>query len=356
MANKWLKQLRAYEDTVDYEYDSYAKENVIQTPSPYFNWIFANKSHGCPKNAAILLFSEPKAGKSLAIYATVLQIQREDRNKPEDQKRICVIFNTEFRGQLQNDVFPELDKQYMVIYDTNDPVEIFDRVEKEIKPMVQDGMPLGLLAIDSLTSIIGVKRNDSDSVADHLVGDHALTVSIGLMKLVPFCKRNKIPLICTSQMRSNVASTSKYDPKVVMAESWATKHGFEYFISFRKAGAAEDKKDIEDKTFTDDEQKDAADNKLVTGHKIYVKMEASSIGQPGRAGVFFLDYKKGITMQHEELFWLAKNTGVIFIEGSKTYVANGKKFNGKKECAFALRDDKELYDAVLAQVVAKDAA
>src|SRR5689334_2683615 len=118
MANKWLKQLRAYDDTVNYEYDSYAKENVISTPSPYFNWIFANKSHGCPKNASILLFSEPKAGKSLAIYSMVLQIQREDAHLPEDKKRHCIIFNTEMRGQLQHNVFPEINKDYMHIYDT----------------------------------------------------------------------------------------------------------------------------------------------------------------------------------------------------------------------------------------------
>jgi len=354
MANKYLKQLRAYEDTVNYEYDSYAKENVISTPSPYFNWIFANKSHGCPKNASILLFSEPKAGKSLAVYAMVLQIQREDKDKTEDEKRHCLIFNTEMRGQLQHDAFPEIDKDYMTIYDTNSAEEVFDRIEKDIKPMVQDGMPLGLIAIDSLTNVMGVKRDATDSVSNHLVGDHALTVSIGLMKLVPFCKRNKIPLIATSQMRGNVDAVNKYAPKEKMAESWATKHGFEYFISFKKAGASEDKTDIEGKTFTEEETKDARGQELVTGHKIYVKMEQSSIGQSGRAGVFFLDYKKGMSNQHEELFFLGYNVGAITREGTKTYKIGDRKFNGKKECAFALRDDAELYAQVITAVIAKD--
>jgi hypothetical protein len=349
MANKWLKQLKAYDDAVDYEYDSFAYENCRFTPSPYFNWIYANKSHGCPKNASILYFSEPKAGKSLSIYAQVLDMQRREKHLPPDERNFAIIFNTELRGQLQHDVFPEIDKDYMIIYDTNDPVEIFDRVDKDIKPMVQDGMKIGILAIDSLTGILGVKRNNADSVADHLVGDHALTVSIGLAKLVPFCKRNKILLIATSQMRGNVDAANKYAPKEKMAESWAAKHGFEYFISLKKAGAAEDKQDIEGKTFSDEDQIDARGNNLVTGHKIYVKMELSSIGQSGRSGVFFMDYKKGIINQHEEIFFLAKNTGVIKLEG-RTYTFQDQKWIGKKECALAIRDNPELAAKILEEI------
>lgn len=344
MANKWLKELRQYEDTVDYDYDSFSPENCLYTPSPYFNWIFANKSMGIPKNASVLYFSEPKAGKSLSIYAQVLELQRRDPDA------IAIVFNTEIRGQLQCDVFDEIDKDRMIIYDTNDPVEIFDRVENDIKPLVQDGMPLGIIAIDSLTNILGVKRGDADSVADHLIGDHALTVSIGLMKLVPFCKRNKIQLLATSQMRGNVDANNKYAPKEKMAESWATKHGFEYFVSLKRAGAAEDKADIEGMTFEDDTQKDARGNALLTGHKIYVKMEASSIGQAGRAGVFFMDYKKGITNTHEEIFWLGRNTGVIQLEGNVMHTFKDQKFRGKKECALAIRDNPKLAAAILEEV------
>jgi hypothetical protein len=340
MGNPWLKQLKAYDDAVNYDYDSFAPENCLYTPSPYFNWIFANKSHGIPKNASVLYFSEPKAGKSLSIYAQVLEMQRRDK------EGIAIIFNTELRGQLQHGVFPEIDKDRMIIYDTNNAVEIFDRIEKDIKPMVQDGMPLRIIAIDSLTNIEGIKRGDADSVANHLVGDHALTVSIGLGKLIPFCKRNKIQLLATSQMRGNVDAANKYAPKEKMAESWATKHGFEYFVSLKRAGAADDKADIEGKTFEEEGMTDARGNNLVTGHKIYVKMEASSIGQSGRSGVFYMDYEKGITNQHEEIFFLAKNVGVITLEG-RTYKFGDQKWVGKKECALAIRDNPELAQAIL---------
>lgn len=355
MSNKWLKQLRAYDDAVDYEYDSFAPENCLYTPSPYFNWISANKSNGFPKNSSILLLSEQKAGKSLLLYSMVLDMQRRDKalKLPPDQRRHALIYNTELRGALQHDVFPEIDKDYMTIYDTKDPVEIFDRTDKDIKAMVQDGMPLGLIGLDSLTNVQGVKRKDADSVEDHLRGDHALTIQIGLDKMVPFCKQNKIMLIGTSQLRAKQDSTPG-GPKEQMAESWLVKHTFEYFISLKRAGAAEDKADLEGKTFEED-IKDARDNKLLTGHKIYAKCEGNSIGPQGRSGVFTMDYDRGIINQHEEVFFLGKNTGVIRMEGNRNYFFGDKKWTSKNDCANAIKNDPELYKVILEEVRKLDA-
>jgi hypothetical protein len=360
VANKWTKQLRAYDDSVDYEYDSFAEENCLYTPSPYFNWIFANKSHGIPRNASILFFSEQKAGKSLAIYAIILEMQRRDKalvkagKLKEEERRHAIVFNTELRGQLQHDIFPEIDKDLMTIYDTRVPKEIFDRIESDVKVMVQDGMPLGIIAIDSLTKIMGIKRQDAESVEDHLRGDHALTVQTGLDKLVPFCKRNRILLIGTSQMRGN-QEAGTHGPKEKMAESWDVKHAFEYFISLKRAGAAEDKADIEGKTFEDEDFKDARDNKLLTGHKIFVKMEGSSIGPQGRSGVLTMDYEKGIVNQHEEIFFLGKNSGVIKTESNnRVFLIGDKKYVGKKEAALAIKDDPKLAKSIVDQLKALD--
>jgi len=341
--NPWLKELRAYDDVVDYDYDSFAPENCIFTPSPYFNYVFANKSHGIPRNASILFLSEQKAGKSLSCYAMILEMQRRD---PEG---IAIYFNTELRGQLQHDIFPEIDKSRMIIYDTKDPEDIFDRVEKDIRDMVSRGMPLRMIIIDSLTNIQGIKRRDADSVAQHLRGDHALTIQTGLDKLVPFCKQNKILLIGTSQIRANQKATPG-GPDTQMAESWTVKHTFEYFVSLKRAGAADDKMDIEGKTFEEEGNKDARDNKLLTGHKIYVKCEASSIGPQGRSGVFTMDYERGIINQHEEIFFLGVNAGVIKKEGLRNYFFADQKWSSKKDCAFGIRDNPQLAKEILEQV------
>lgn len=347
MSNKWLKQLKAYDDAVDYEYDSYAPENCLYTPSPYFNWIFANKANGVPKNASILFYSEPKAGKSLSIYAMIKEMQLRD---PEG---ISIYFNTEMRGQLQHNAIPGVDEERSIIYDTNQATEIFDRLEGDIKAMVQDGMPLRMIAIDSLNGIIGTKRDAAESVSNHLMGDQALTLKNGLSKLIPFCKRNKILLIGTAQMAANL-DAGPYGPKEKMNASWYVRHGFEYYVSLKRAGAAEDKQDIEGKTFEDDDVKDARGNKLLNGHKIFCKLEQSSIGHAGRAGVFTLSYDHGIINQHEELFFLGKNTGIIKTENNRTYFFGDQKFNGKKECALAIRDNSKLAQAILAEIIKLD--
>jgi RecA/RadA recombinase len=344
-SNQWVKQLKSYDDAVDFDYDPFDSKNCLYTPSPYFNWIFSNKANGIPKNASILFFSEPKAGKSLSCYSLIGEMHKRD---PEG---IAIYFNTEIRGSF-SPVFSGVDKDRLVIYDTSDPVEIFDRFDKDVRAMCQDGMPLRMVVIDSVTNIQGIKRKAADSIENHLMGDSALTIQAGLSKLVPFCKRNKILLIGTAQMRANFDAGS-YGPKTKMQSSFAVRHSFEYFVSLKKANAADDKTDLEGKTFEDD-VKDARGNNLLNGHKIYCKMEESSIGSAGRAGVFTLSYDHGIVNQHEEVFFLGVSNGIIKKEGLRTYLFQDQKWSSKADCANALKDDPKLYKVVLDEVIKLD--
>jgi RecA/RadA recombinase len=345
MANKWTKLLKQFDDAVKYEYDAFAPENVIHTPSPSVDWIFANKSMGIPKGTATLFFSEPKAGKSLLIQGIVGEMHKND---PEG---IAIIFNTEMRGFVQSGLFDSIDPDRLIIYDTNRPEDIFDRMEREILPLIQEGMPLRIVAIDSLTNIAGTKSMSADrSVNDHLVGDHALTIQRGLQKLMPIIRNHKLNLFASAQIRSNVDANNPYAPKEKMAASWAVKHAFEYFVSVRRANSAEDKQDIEGNKFENESIKDLRGNKELTGHRIIVKMDQSSIGTAGRAGVVTLDYKKGIVNQHEEIFYLGYNTGVIKREGTSNYVFGDLKINGKANFARKIKEDKELAKRILEEV------
>jgi RecA/RadA recombinase len=345
MANKWTKLLKQFDDVVKYDYDAFAPENVIHTPSPSVDWIFANKSMGIPKGTATLFFSEPKAGKSLLIQGIVGEMHKND---PEG---IAIIFNTEMRGFVQTGLFNTIDPDRLIIYDTNRPEDIFDRMEREILPLIQEGMPLRIVAIDSLTNIAGTKSMSADrSVNDHLVGDHALTIQRGLQKLMPIVRNHKLNLFASAQIRSNVDANNPYAPKEKMAASWAVKHAFEYFVSVRRANAAEDKQDIEGNKFENESVKDLRGNKELTGHRIVVKMDQSSIGTAGRAGVVTLDYKNGIINQHEEVFYLGYNTGVIKREGTSNYVFGNLKINGKANFARKIKEDQELANRILEEV------
>jgi RecA/RadA recombinase len=267
-----------------------------------------------------------------------------------DKDGIAVYISTELRGQLQVRDFPGIDQDRLLVIDSNDPVEIFDDLlDGNLKAKLQDGMPLRMIVLDSVTGILGIKRKNADTIEQHLIGDQALTIGNALANLVPWCKRNKVLLIGTAQMRANV-DAGPYGEKTKMGASFAVKHAFEMFISVKRAGSSEDKQDIEGKTFEDEETKDARGNKLLNAHKVFTKMEANSIGPAGRAGVFTLSYDQGIVNQHEEIFWLGKNMGVIATPNNRTYTFGGESFNGKKECALAIRDNPEMAKAILEQV------
>lgn len=343
--SKWLKQLRKSDAYVQHEYDAFAPENCIYSPSPYFNWIMANKSHGIPKGSGVLLYSEPKAGKSLFAQAIAAQLHRND---PEAE---VMYFSTEFKGKYQKGFFEGIDPERMHMYDTNDPRDIFDYLVDTIEPMVQDGMPLKLVIIDSLTAIGGIKA-EGRSVGDHLIGDKALTITRGLDRVIPFFKKNGITYVTVAQIRMNIGAV--YGPDTKAAVPKACEHNHEYFISVKRAGGADDKKDIAGNSF-EGEVKDARGNKAVTGHKIYLKMEQNSVGTAGRAAKVTVDYKRGFINQEEEIFELGVNTGIIERPNNVTYVYEGQTYRGKKAMAEAIREDQALGLRILDQVKVMDA-
>jgi RecA/RadA recombinase len=343
MSNKWLKQLQT-DFSLDLEYDSFAPENIIKCGSPSINYSFANKSHGLPKDSSILLYAPAKAGKSLIAKSFVAELQR---NNPE---AITVEFNTEFRAmQSVSNIF-NIDYERHQVYLTNRPSEIFDFCTKTLAALVQDGMPLGLIIIDSLTFIAGPKTLNADSVESHTIGDQAAVLTKGLQQIVPWLKRNRIPLIATAHMRANIDPSNPRAPKEKAAVNFMAKHVFEYFMSFRKAGAADDKVNLAGEEFLDKNQKDIRGNAEITGHKIISKMEESSLGTPGRTGMITLDYSRGIVNVHEELFTLGVNTKVIEKEGLRTYKFKDQKWSSKMDCANAIKDNTELAALLLEEV------
>lgn len=347
--NKWLKEFQQYEDAVDFEYDPYAIENSLALPSPSLGWVFANKTNRIPKAASILLSSEPKAGKSLFCQAMTQKIHEDD---PEG---LVLYFNTELRGKLASGLFKGIDKERMLMRDVNSPTDIFDFITKEIEPMLKEGMPLRMVVIDSLTNIQGRRGKDAESIENIMVGDKAITLQTGLERIVPIFKKYNILFIATVQKRANLEMNGNpHAAKTKTAASWATKHTFEYFLEAKKEYSKDNKTDLLGNEFVGD-VKDLKDNKEQTGHKISFKLEQSSLGVPGRTGMFTLEYKTGITNTYEEVFVLGKNTSVIDFKMPRTYTYKERKFTSKEDILMAIKDDKKLYESILADVIAKDA-
>jgi len=338
----WMKKLQKMDGAVSGDYNPFAPENVLRSPSPSLNWIFG-KGSGLPYGYSAIFYGPAKAGKSLASYLMTAQLHKDTTDG------ICIRFDTEMRAEAQVDEMWGIDQKRFQAFNVNDPTEIYDRISNEFKDLLEAGMPIKMIIIDSLNGMKGVKRMGKDSVADHLMGDDALTHGIGLKNILPIIRKHKIALICTSHIRANF-DAGMYGPPTKMAGGHAQKHFFEYYIDVRRDNSADSK--IEDK----EGGNDFRGKKELTGHKIYVKLAESSVGVAGRSGEFTLDYKKGLINVGEEIATLAKKYQLVEMPNNRTYIVGDKKYTSKAQFNKALEDDPELANKLLEQIYAMDSA
>jgi RecA/RadA recombinase len=336
--NKWLTKLRNLEGVVKNDYDRFT--NVIRTPSPSVNFIFGN-THGLPLGYSVLLWGPPGGGKSLLTNATIGQLHRSD---PE---AIVVKFDTEFRsdGQLTPEIAESfgVDLDRLIVFEANRPGEVFDTFSDKIGALVADGAPIKLAIIDSINGIQGRREAESDSVENYTIGDHAQTVQIGMKRILPIQRRHNIALIVTAQQRAEMDMLEqKRGNKTKAAVSFGVQHHCEYFIHVERNKNKKGRVDALGRSFEDESKKDISDSADITGHKVTVWMQKSSVGVAGRTGEFTLDYKRGVINQHEEVFDLGVRWGLIERPNQATYIVNGLKFNGKPACLKALEESAEL--------------
>lgn len=342
--NKWMKMMNKMEGAVDREYNPYLPENTIQTVSPSLNWTFS-KSAGLPFMEFLLLWGPPKAGKSIVSDAFVGGLHQKDPNA------IAMKFDTEMRTAGHVESFWGIDEDRYQVFNASEPELVFDRLKKDIFPMVEQGMPLKLVIIDSLRGVNGIKMQGSDSILNHQMGDQAATIQKGLQMIMPFLRRNKIALIATEHIRGNF-DAGMYGPKEKMGGGWHEKHTFEYYMKVTRDNSAEGKQDALGNKL-EGETKDFKGKNEKTGHKIYVEMTESSRGVAGRSGQFTFDYNRGIVNVEEEIFELAKNLNLVQRPNNRTYNLNGMSFNSKEEFITAIRDDESVRNQLLKEIYKK---
>jgi RecA/RadA recombinase len=329
---------------------------ALGTHSPSLNMTFGN-GWGLPKGYSLLLYGQPKGGKSLICRSTIGQLHQAD---PE---AIAVVFDTEMRwkGQVLND--PEqmtaygIDENRLKVFQENHPAKIFDTIEKELVALIDAGLKIGLVIIDSITGIQGRRATEQETVMTQQRGDWALTVQEGLKQILVPIRKNDIALILTTQIRD------EQDPAEVMKRKkikptapWYVKHFCEYFMyvepidsqAGRKTLAGEELQDMSLSVFKKEGER--------TGHRVRARMTGSSMGPKNRVAEFTIDYKKGFINQHEEVFVMGVGSGAIDKPTAMSYSFGDRKWVGGKNLMQALKDEPELAEAVLLEVKRRDLA
>ena len=347
MTNKWMQKLGKMDGALDRDYNFYAPENVIHSLSPSINWIFG-KGNGLPYGMGVLLYGKPKSGKSLVseIMAGGVHAANPDA--------MVVKFDTEYREDNSSRALWNIDDSRYQAYNTNKPVEIFDRINDEFVPMLEEGMPLKLIIIDSVKGIEGVKEGDADKSTDHLMGDHALTIGKGLKRILPIIRKYKIALICCEHVRANL-NAGTYGPKEHAAGGWAEKHFFEYYVEVKRAGGAENNKSMAGESFEGD-IKATEKKKELLARKVIVKMADNTKSINGREALITLHRLNGLVNVEDEVFTLGWRYGIITKEGARSYVIGNQKFDGKPKVLQTLKENVEMQQFIIKSISEKDVA
>jgi RecA/RadA recombinase len=355
MSNKWLSKLQKLDGAVVIDENTNDLLNVVRSPSPYVNWTFATEGHGLPLGYSMLLGGPPKAGKSFIAYNFIAQLHRDDPTA------IAVVFNTEFRAKAQAN--PEslkrlgIDKDRFLAFDTNTPDGIFDVIAKDINAMCQEGAPIKMIVIDSLSGIQGRRAMNADTVMTQQIGDEAATLGVGLKLILPVIRRHKIATILCTHVRDEMDMHEQMrGNKVRLQAANATKHFAEFFCFVERNKSKTGKTTLDGQEFRDESSQDVMGKGDATGHKIRFKVMDSSVGVNGRTAEFTLDFEKGIVNQYEEIFQLGLNTGVIEKPNNVTYKYGDTNWRGIGACLAALKDDKDLCDKILEDVYRKDSS
>jgi RecA/RadA recombinase len=350
---KFLSKLRQLEGAVNPADGEAALLNCLRTPSPSVNWAFAMPGFGLPFGTGMLLYGPPKGGKSVLINSVIGQLHKDD---PE---AIVVKFDTELRGKFQNNLTNlkkfGIDPDRYIVYDANQPENIFDRIEHDIATACQEGEKIKMVVIDSLSGIMGRRTLNATSVGTQQIGDQAATIKDGLLRIISVVRKHNIALVCTAHVRAEMDMQEQMRGKTVkMQAAWATKHVFEFFCYVEPNKSKSGRVNLAGEEFTDEDSVDFMNKAQKTGHKVRFRVEESSFPHSGRTAEFTLDYDDGIVNQYEEIFTLALNYGVIEKPNNVTYKIGENNYRGLVACLSAIRDNSDLQKDLLDQVKKMD--
>jgi hypothetical protein len=351
MAKDLLSQLQKFDDCVMDDLDPH--ENVIRCASPSVNFVFG-KGHGLPRGYSVLMAGPPKGGKSLLSNAFAGWVHQNDPTA------IVIKFDTELRAKVQAtrkelaSIFGIDPKRY-VIYQTNNPVDIFDRIEGQIAATCQAGLNVAAIIIDSTNSIQGMGAMNADTVEQQFVGDEARTLGRGFKRILVPIRRNNIALFATCQIRMEMDQLEiKRGNKLRMALPFALQHFGEYFMWVEPNRNKEGKTNLAGQEYKNEDLGDMSEKGVEnTGHRIKVTMKDSSCGPKGRVGEFTLDKRKGIVDTWEEVYILGTKRNIIKQDGA-FYSFGGQKWRGKETVWAELQKDPNLCNAIVDELFKRD--
>jgi hypothetical protein len=239
-------------------------------------------------------------------------------------------------------------------YSVNSPDLVFDRISKDIDAMCQEGAPIKLIIVDSVNGIQGRRFMNAESVMSQQIGDHALTIKEGCKRILPVQRKHKIAIIFTTHISAEMDPAAQMrGEKFRISSGFGLQHHSEYYGFLSQIKSKAGRTDLLGNALENNNTTDMMENSDRLAHKIRFQLKKSSLGPANRVGEFTLDYKKGIVNQHEEVFVLGYNRGVITKEGNK-YTFNDRTYLHKPAFLEALQSDLDFQNSIVAELKRRD--
>lgn len=346
--NKWMKRLEGDFAKVASDMDK-PSDKVIELASPSFNWAVGNG--GITEGKAVCFFGPESSGKSLLSQLVLIKLQE----KYPESIQILVDAEFSFNPVWFQKLGGDLDR--LLVKQTNDPVEIFDWIEKDILEMLQEGAPINGLMIDSVKSIRYPGDIKAKTTDISMGGSGAKYLGSALKGLLPIIRTYNITTLLIQQVYEEMDAYKKMNNPWVIPDGRSLKHFCDYMLQVER---------VDTKAGRLEEGTTIAGGALQVGHKVRVKGKKNRVGAPYRVAEFTLRYDSGIVNTEEEIYELGKSLGVIYHPiSAETGKANNMSWafanyphvKGETNMKFFITSNRKVLDEVYkACLVADDSA
>lgn len=264
-------------------------------PSPSLNW--ATTIGGFQPGKIHIMYGAESSGKSAMAMMGIIAMQKAD---PE---AIALWFDAEF--SFSPGLFEMLggDIKRIRVKKTNDPLQIFDFIGKDVLEVLQDGAPIKAIVIDSIKAIRYPKDHKKQTTDQTMGGSGAPYLPSAIKLILPVIAEFNIMTCFIQQVSMQLDPMKALRNPYVLPDGAALKHAADLMLEVTK---------LDTKAGTIEGGTTIAGGTAQVGHKVRVKVKKNRLGAPARVAQFDFSYELGIINQPQEIFELGKSLNLIY--------------------------------------------
>jgi recombination protein RecA len=287
---------------------------------------------GLPAGKVAMFAGPESAGKSLAGFDLIKSMQIQD---PEG---FAILYDAEFSFDPVYAKKLGVDTTRLIVKQTNSGKEIFDHFHTSVMPMVQDGLPLRMMVIDSIKSIRGPKEEALESVEDHMMADLAQLLTKATKLIVGDIRQFGIATVLIQQVNEEMdPNIAKYQSKWRIPNGQALKHFTDILVIVERLTGKDSK---------------IFDNcEVQRGHTVRATVRKNRVGDPYRTADYQIQYGLGTVNIHKEVAGLAVKLGVIEKPNQQTYKFGDSTWRGRETLENAIAEDSSLQAAIMSKIM-----